>query len=146
MTENTAASVVAAIEAAQAGYMSELKQAGSVWETKPAAGDGEEAWCARQVAEHIGGASLFFGARIAEAIGAPGPVPRRLEFASAAEAATGTAEVHAEFATVLARVTDDQLAMDVDLPRIGKQTVGGILTIIAHHYKDHANQIKTLRG
>jgi hypothetical protein len=30
------------------------------WDTKPAAGDGEEAWCPREVAQHVIGADWFF--------------------------------------------------------------------------------------
>ena len=146
MTEKTAASVLAEIETAHAGYMAELKQAAGGWETKPAAGEGEDAWSARQVAEHIAGANLFFGAGIAEAIGVKAPGLERIALASAADAAAKTAETHAALAAVAAKVSDSQLAMDIDHPRLGKQTLGGILGIVIHHYDDHANQLKTLRG
>ena len=146
MTEKTAASVLAELETAHAGYMAELKQAGNAWETKPAAGEGEEAWSARQVAEHIAGANLFFGAGIAEAIGVTAPVLERLSLVSAVDATAKTAETHAAFAGVAAKVSDSQLAMEIDHPRLGKQTLGGILAIVTHHYDDHANQLKTLRG
>lgn len=146
MTEKTAASVLAEIETAHAGYMAELKQSGSVWETKPAAGEGEDAWCPRQVAEHIAGSNLFFGAAIAVAIGVTAPALERLSLASAADATAKTAETHAALADAAAKVSDIQLAMDIDHPRLGKQTLGGILAIVIHHYDDHANQLKTLRG
>lgn len=146
MTEKTAASVLAEIETAHAGYMAELKQAAGGWETKPAAGEGEDAWSARQVAEHIAGANLFFGAGIAEAIGVTAPGLERIALASAADATAKTAETHAALAAVAAKVSDSQLAMDIDHPRLGKQTLGGILGIVIHHYDDHANQLKTLRG
>ncbi|MBA4180400.1 MAG: hypothetical protein C0506_07420 [Anaerolinea sp.] len=147
MTEKTAASVRAEIQAAHQAYMAELKQAGAVWDVKPpAGGEGEEAWSARQVAEHIAGANLFFGAGIAQAIGAAAPAMARMELASAADAVARTTETHAALATVVADVKDSQLGMDIDHPRLGKQTLGGILGIVAYHYQDHANQLKALRG
>ncbi|MEP6871635.1 MAG: DinB family protein [Anaerolineaceae bacterium] len=146
MTEKTAADILTEIETAHTGYMSELKQAGGSWETKPAAGEGEDAWSARQVAEHIAGSNLFFGAGIAEAIGLAAPGRERLSLVSAADATAKTAETHATFAGVAAKVSDNQLAMEIDHPRLGKQTLGGILSIVTHHYNDHANQLKTLRG
>ncbi|MEP7214771.1 MAG: DinB family protein [Anaerolineaceae bacterium] len=146
MTEKTVATILAELESAHAGYMAELKQAGNVWEAKPAAGEGEEAWSARQVAEHIAGANLFFGAGVAGAIGVTPPGLERVALASAADATAKTAETHAAFAGVAAKVSDSQLAMEHEFPRLGKQTIGGILDIVAHHYEDHANQLKTLRG
>lgn len=146
MTEKSAAAVCAEIEAAHAGYMSELKQAESVWETKPVAGEGEEAWSARQVAEHIAGANLFFGAGIAEAIGVTAPALEKLSLGSAADATAKTTATHAALSAVAAKVSDAQMAMEIDHPRLGKQTLGGILGIVVYHYNDHANQLKTLRG
>jgi hypothetical protein len=96
---------------------------------KPASGEGEDAWCARQVAEHIAGASLFFGAGIAQAIGVDGPALERIELPDSAAAAAKTQANQAAFMAVAAHVKDDQLAMEVDHPRLGKQTLGGILDI-----------------
>ncbi len=146
MTEKTAASALADLESAHATYMAELKQAGAVWEAKPAAGEGEEAWCARQVAEHIGGANLYFAAGIANALGSEAPALARLELASADVAVAKTTETHAALAGVVATLKDDQLGLEFEHPRFGKQTVGGILGIVTYHYNDHANQLKTLRG
>ncbi len=146
MTEKTAAGILAEIHEAHAGYMSELNQAGNVWETKPSGGEGEDAWSSRQVAEHIAGSNLFFGAGIADAIGAKAPALERLSLASAADATAKTAETHAALAGVCEKIEDSDLAMEVDHPRLGKQTLGSILGIVVHHYGDHANQLKTLRG
>ncbi len=66
MTEVTANGLRADITRAYAEYTTELTDQGGNWEVKPAAGkEGEAAWCAREVAEHLAGASLFFGAGIA---------------------------------------------------------------------------------
>lgn len=146
MADKTAAEALAELEAAHGVYMAELKQAGSAWETKPSAGEGEEGWSSRQVAEHISGANLFFGAGIAQAIGVTAPAMARAELATAADAVAKTAETHAVLAGVVAQVKDAQLGMEIDHPRLGKQTVGGIIGVVTYHYKDHANQLKTLRG
>lgn len=146
MTEQTAAGACAEIEAAHTNYMTELKQTGEVWETAPAVGEGEAAWSARQVAEHIAGSNLYFGAGIAEAIGVDGPKPARAELLSATDAAAKTLETHSAMAAVAAQVTDEQMAMEIDHPRLGKQTVGSVLGILSYHYNDHASQLKSLRS
>lgn len=147
MADNTAAELRAELEAAHGAYMAELKQAGAAWETKPAAGgEGEEGWSARQVAEHISGANLFFGAGIAQAIGVTAPAMGRAELATAADAVTKTTETHAVLVGVVGQVKDAQLGMEIDHPRLGKQTLGGIIGVVTYHYNDHANQLKTLRG
>ena len=58
------------INSAYHTYMAELVLAGSSWETQPAAGGaGEDAWCAKQVAEHVCGAAGFFAGGLVKAIG-----------------------------------------------------------------------------
>jgi hypothetical protein len=127
-------------------YAAELKLAGPHWERKPVgAAEGEAAWCARQVAEHIAMAASYFANGIATAAGIEGPGMRQYQFATAEDAAKATAEGQAGFMGVANRLSDAQLATEIDHPRLGKQTLGGILTIVAYHYQDHANQLRTLR-
>ena len=142
----SAADICNDISASYALYAAELGQAGPHWETKPAAGDGEDAWCARQVAEHIAGAGLFFGQGIAQAIGVEAPQLERISLASADEAVAKTNETHSVLMSVVEQVSDSQLGMEIDHPRLGKQTLGGILGIVDYHLKDHAGQLKALRG
>jgi hypothetical protein len=143
----TAAEIRETIDKNFATYMAELEQAGAIWEKKPeGAADGEAAWCAREVAEHIAGAGPFFGAGIAAAIGVAGPTPSRMSFPTQAEAVAGTKDAQGQLMAVVAQVTDDHMGMEVDHPRLGKQTLGGILGIVAYHLTDHAGQLKTLRG
>jgi len=141
----TAAEARSAIEAAFQSYIAELEQAAPVWERKPASGEGEDAWCARQVAEHIAGAAPFFGAGLAAALGVPGPTPARIELPDGAAAPAETRRAHALLMDVVSKIDDSKLAIEIDHPRLGKQTVAGILGILAYHYNDHANQLKTLR-
>ncbi|MGI8926058.1 MAG: DinB family protein [Tepidiformaceae bacterium] len=135
----------AAITAAYETYLAELKLAGPKWELAPPAGEGEEAWCARQVAEHIAGAATFFGAGIAGALSIEGPGRFQPSFASAAEAVAATPEAHAKFMAVVGQVPEDKVAMEIDAPRLGKTTIGGIMGIVAHHLEDHAGQLRALR-
>src|SRR5688572_16516664 len=102
----TADDIRAEIGSAFDGYIAELQQAGPHWEQKPAVGEGEDAWCARQVAEHIAGASLFFGAGVAQAIGVDGPALQRVELPDPSAAAAKTRENQAAFMTVAAQVKD----------------------------------------
>lgn len=142
----TVAEARSSIDAGFATYIAELAQAGDCWEKKPAGSpEGESAWCARQVAEHIAGAGPFFGQGIAKAIGAAGPTPERFAFADADSAVTETRRSHGLLMDVVGQLNDDQLSMEIDHPQLGKQTLGGILGIVSYHFNDHANQLKTLR-
>jgi hypothetical protein len=142
----TAAEAKSAIEAGFDTYIAELEHCGSVWEKKPAGTpDGEAAWCAKQVAEHIAGSGPFFGSGIAQAIGVSGPTPAQIQLSDSANAVSETKRTHGLLMDVVKQVKDDQLAMEIDHPRLGKQTLGGILGIVSYHLNDHANQLKTLR-
>ena len=143
----TAAEAHSAISAAFETYIGELAIAASAWDLKPAAAaEGEDAWSARQVAEHIAGSGPFFGAGIAQAVGVDGPVPARVEFPDHSIAVEETRRTHGLLMDVIAQLNDAHLAIEVDHPRLGKHTVGGILDIVSGHIADHANQLKTLRS
>ena len=142
----SAADAKSTIEAGFKTYIAELEQSGPVWEKKPKnADEGEDVWCAKQVAEHIAGAGPFFGAGIAQAIGVNGPALARIELNDAATAVSETKRTHGLLMDVVSQVKDDQMSMDIDHPRLGKQTLGGILGIVSSHLNDHAQQLKTLR-
>jgi hypothetical protein len=128
-------------------YLAELRQAGASWERKPAGSpEGEAAWNARQVAEHVAGAGTFFAAGVAGAVGVEAPERRQFQFASAEEAIPATESSYQVFLGVVDKVTDEQLAVEFEHPRLGKQTVGGIIELVAYHLNDHAGQLKALRG
>lgn len=141
------ANLKAALRAASSAYMSELKQAGDVWDKKPAAaGEGEDAWCARQVAEHIAGASLYFANGLAKAIGAEPPAMQRFEFATAADAVEPTERGSLALLGVIDVVTDEQMAMEFDTGVMGKQTPRWLIDLATTHFSDHAKQLAELRG
>jgi hypothetical protein len=143
----SAAEIQASISQAFDTYMAELVHAGAVWEKKPdGSADGEAAWCAREVAEHIASSGPFFGAGIAAAIGVPGPTPGRVSLENVEAALAETRRGHGLLMEVVAQVKDQHVDQEVEHPRLGKNTVGGFLGIVAYHLNDHAQQLKTLRG
>lgn len=144
----TAAEIQASIAAAFDAYMAELQQCGAaMWEKKPEGSpEGEAAWCAREVAEHIASAGPFFGAGIAAAIGVPGPTPARVTLENVETAIAETRRTHGLLMDVVRQVKDEQVGQEVEHPRLGKNTVGGFLGIVAYHLNDHAQQLKSLRG
>lgn len=147
MAETTLAELKQGVAEAYGSYLSQLKESGAVWEQKPAsAGEGEEAWCARQVAEHIASANLYFANGIARIIGAEGPAMQQPQLASVEEAVTATEAAQAGFMGVVEKLGEDQLGIEVEHPRFGKQTPAAIISLVTHHLGDHANQLKTLRG
>ncbi len=139
---------IAEIEAAYAEYMSELKLAGPHWETKPAGGaEGEAAWCAKEVAEHVASAGGFFGMSIAKATGqANVPSPARPSFASADEAFAQTPAEHAKAVSAVLQVQESQLATETEFGPLGKTNIGAVVGVVSFHLRDHAGQLKTLRG
>ena len=143
----TVAETRAAIAAAFDTYIAELAQTASVWETKPAgAAEGEDAWCARRVAEHIAGAGPFFGMGIARACGIDGPTPARISLPDPAAAVEETTRAHGLLMDVVSQVKDDQMSIEFEAGQLGKQSVAGLLGVVSYHLNDHANQLKTLRG
>ena len=127
-------------------YMAELKRHGDGWEGKPSgAPDGENAWSARQVAEHIAGASGYFGSQIAAAIDVEGPGMQRYSFETAPDAVAATPGAHDALMGVFVKVEDGHLAKEIEFPPLGTQTVGYIVGVVAHHLRDHTKQLETLR-
>lgn len=143
----TTADIQSSIAAAFDTYLAELQQCGAVWEKKPEGSpDGEAAWCAREVAEHIASAGPFFGAGIAAAIGVPGPNPARITLENVETAVAESRRTHGLLMGVVSQVKDEHVGQEVEHPRLGKNTVGGFLGIVAYHLNDHAQQLKSLRG
>lgn len=143
----SAAEIQQSISRAFDTYVAELEQCAPVWEKKPqGAAEGEAAWCAREVAEHIASSGPFFGAGIATAIGVSGPTPARITLEDAAAAVAETRRAHGLLMEVVAQVKDEHIGQEVEHPRLGKNTIGGLLGIVDYHLKDHAQQLKTLRS
>ena len=146
MSETTVSSLGSELASACDEYLAELRQVGAdAWERKPSAGEGEEAWSARQVAEHVQGACGFFGNAIGKAAGIEGPGRTYSELPTPVAAVDGLPPAIAALQAVVAKLDEAKLAIEADAPW-GKSTVGGIVRGAGTHFRDHANQICTLRG
>jgi hypothetical protein len=141
-----AAAARTSIENALQGYVAELRLAGPHWERKPTGSpEGEAAWNARQVAEHIAGAATFFGAGIASALGIPGPARNQPTFNVADEAVSGTGAAHEALFGVVDAISDEQIDTEFEAPRFGKTSAANLLALVANHLGDHTGQLRTLR-
>ncbi len=146
MSETTVSSLGSELASACDEYLAELRQVGAdAWERKPSAGEGEEAWSARLVAEHVQGACGFFGNAIGKAAGIEGPGRTYSELPPPVAAVDGLPPAIAALQAVVAKLDEAKLAIEADAPW-GKSTVGGIVRGAGSHFRDHANQIRTLRG
>ena len=146
MAEKTLAERQQTLETNHQLFLAELQQADAVWQVKPSSGEGEAAWSAQEVGQHCAGSALFFGKVIAEAAGLAPLTPEKMAFANASEAVAGSQRTYASLAAVVSKLSDTQLTMEVPTPMFGTQTLGWLLGTVAYHYKDHAQQLKTLRG
>lgn len=138
--------MAAAISEALVRYTAELELAGPNWERQPAGSpEGEAAWSARQVAEHIATASTFLGGQIARAIAAPAPEMNQYSFDSHGDALAATNSVYKVLNGTFANVNDQQLGQEIELGRLGTRSLSAMLSMMAQHLDDHANQLKALR-
>jgi hypothetical protein len=112
------------------------------WERKPAAGEGEAAWSAREVAQHVIPAEAFFATAICVACGYPGVEFSNRSYASPAEALAALDEVIEITNKKIKYVTDTDLLKPHD--RFG--SVEGLMKTSAGHLRDHAAQIRAAAG
>ena len=114
------------------------------WERQPSgSADGEEAWSARQAAEHVVGAELFFAGTVCKSCGYAKPVNPLSDGAISLPTPSAAVEMldHAIAATTPAirQISDTDLATTHE--RMG--TVENAMKIWIGHVRDHANQIQT---
>ena len=128
----------AEIAKARSAFRSALEGAGASWERQPPAGDGEEAWSPRQVAEHTIGAEPWFTTQVCASCGYPGLDPIEPFYATAADALTAFDEVSKNCDGRLQYVTDADLAMKHER----METVAGVMQGNARHLNEHAAQIQ----
>ena len=123
-----------------------IQAAAPNWEREPESGEGEEAWSARQAAEHVVRSEVFYARTASQALGRDDPAnpfadaPPQFPDVDAALAAYGLAVEAAD--SVLAQVTVEDLAVEHE--RHGN--VEGILTSHLEHVRNHANQIGEAAG
>lgn len=126
------------LAAAREEFRSAVTAAAGAWDAKPAAGEGEDAWSARQAAEHAIAAEAFFTTAICEACGYPGVERVTPSYPAAADALEGHTTVVEMCDKKLRYVTEKDLEMKHE--RWG--TVADLLALCAHHLRDHAAQIR----
>ena len=119
-----------------------IKECSEKWEVKPAAGEGEDAWCAKEVAQHVIGADWYFTNLIAQACGAP-PMDRpQIDGTTPAQALESLQQIGAANDAILRHVSEGDLSKSFETQRFGVQTVQQMLQTMAGHARDHANQIR----
>ena len=112
------------------------------WERTPAAGQGEEAWSPRQVAEHVVPVEAFFTTAVCSACGYPGLDAVSASYPTPADAVAAFEEVSERCDGRLKHVTEKDLAMQHE--RFG--SVADLMAMNAHHLEEHAAQIRAAAG
>ena len=136
----------AELDSARRELEAAIQAAVANWERQPEHGEGEEAWSARQAAEHAVRAEVYYATTASKALGHDAPAnpfadaPPDFPDVDAALAAYGLAVEAADSALV--QVGPDDLAIEHD--RFGN--VEGILTSHLEHVRNHANQIAGAAG
>ena len=121
-----------------------LEGADQTWERRPNNdAEGEEAWSARQAAEHVVSSVVYFASTACQSSGYPkleSPFPsRELSFPTAATAAEALDQAIAVATPAIGQITDQDLAASHE--RMG--TVENVLTVLVTHLRDHAAQIQS---
>ena len=119
----------ASIATGRRTFREALLAAADGWERAPAGGEGEEAWSARQTAEHVVPVEAFFTTAVCSACGYPGVESPTASYPTAEDAAAAFDEVAALCDGRLKHVTETDLAMQHE--RFG--TVADLLAMNAHH-------------
>jgi hypothetical protein len=132
----------AAIVENRAQLQAALHGAAARWETKPPAGEAEEAWTPRQVVEHMIGSEWYFTNQIAQACGAPALERPAVDVSTPAAAAATATRVGATCDSILRHVSEADLAKSRDMGRLGTQTVEWMLNTMESHARDHLQQLK----
>ena len=115
------------------------------WERKPESGEGEDAWSAREAAQHVVGAELYYANSVCEACGYDGPdspFAGGLELASPAEANAALVQAAAAADSKIQYISASDLEKQHErmgpLPEVFESWSG--------HLRDHAAQILAAGG
>ena len=115
------------------------------WERKPESGEGEDAWSAREAAQHVVGAELYYTNAVCEACGYDGPespFAGGLEFASPTDAGAALSQAIAAADSKIQHVSEGDLGKSHErmgpLPDVFESWTG--------HLRDHAAQITAAGG
>ena len=119
-----------------------ISAAASGWE-RTAAGENEDAWNARQTAEHVIPSEAFFTSAVCSACGYPGVDEVKGDYATAA-AALAHLETVVEMCNKKLKYVSET---DIEIRNEEwKTNVAGMLEFNAAHLNDHAAQIRAAAG
>lgn len=119
-----------------------LAAASSGWERKPAGGEGEAAWSARETAEHVIPAEAHFTTLVCTACGYPGvEFDPRPSYATTDDAIKAFDEMVERCNKKLKYVTEGDLEKSHE-----GWTSAHFMVAAANHVRDHATQIRAAAG
>lgn len=132
----------AAIAEGREALKAAIAAAANAWETKPQAGEGEDAWSPRQVAEHVIPTEGFFTSAVCAACGYPGLERISGSYPTAQDALRHLDEVIELSNKKLKYVTETDLAKRHE--RFG--STEDLMVGNARHLNEHAAQIRAAAG
>jgi hypothetical protein len=132
----------AAVKTARSEAGAAINECGAKWEVKPASGEGEDVWCAKEVAQHIIGADWFFTNSIAQACGAKALDRPTIDVSTPSAASASLESIGAADDKILGYVSEGDLSKTWET-RLGTQSVEAMLQTLASHCRDHVAQIRS---
>ena len=137
----SAQELVQQVSATRSDLESALGACSDKWDVKPHGGEGEDAWCQREVAQHVIGGDWFFTNMIAQACGAPALDRPQIDVSDPQAAVESLRRIGAADDKILSKVTDGDLAKEFE-GRLGRQSVEQMLQAMVSHTRDHINQMR----
>jgi hypothetical protein len=137
--------LVSNVRAARAELEGALGECNDKWDVKPQGGEGEDAWCQQEIAQHVIGSDWFFTNMIVRACGAPALDRPNIDASTPEAALASLRTIGAADDTILSKVTAGDLSKEFE-GRLGRQTVEQMLQIMASHTRDHINQMRAAGG
>ncbi len=134
--------LVQAVREARSEAEAAIGECNEKWESKPAAGEGEDAWSPKEVAQHIIGAEWFFTNMIGQACGAQAMERPQIDVSTPHSAVASLRQVGGTDDRVLRHVTEGDLTKTYETRNLGTRSVEEMLTIIVSHGRDHVNQLR----
>jgi hypothetical protein len=138
----TPAELLTTVREARSEAAAAMGECNEKWEVKPASGEGEEAWCSKEVAQHIIGADWFFTNAIAQACGAPAMERPQIDVSTPDAALASLRAIGAGDDTILNKLSQEDLDKMVETRALGTRSVAEVLQAMAGHCRDHVAQMR----
>jgi uncharacterized damage-inducible protein DinB len=126
------------IRAAREEIKAAIEASASYWERQPPAGEGEEAWSPRQVAEHVVTTESVYTNRLLETAGRASIDKVEPSYPTPADAVKGLFD----YGATLEQKTKDLTEADLARPHERMGNVAGFFGFRARHLRAHADQIR----